>query len=520
MKNLLANILLLFFAASLTSCFDDDSTLGTIDVPDIEIGELRDTIIVSYVGNILHVSPEVTTAYPESDLEYAWYIYQNVSTGTDNSLEDGFRTNKRADTKELDYEVNLSTGSYTILFEVTSITNDYSRTTSMTLTTSTSFSNGFYILKETANGDTEVDLLTPDGFLIEGLMENVLGAPISGTPLNLSLTYNHGYINPDNQEMAQTNMVHVFSQNEFHSFRTEDMLETFNNETIKFEGTDPDETFGVILEDANGILCASSNGVYRLSTGATSGRIGLPSVSGDYSNFHYQGLSYGLMGDFAWNEDEHCLYSPYFGTPYEYELPSGLTQNNLECVASSQNFTGFTDQAWYLVEDNSTNRRALLIGSMNVEVVDLDEDSHLANADIVAGIGRDATIIYAVDDNQIYLYNFNEREESSEPITLPGLPSGETISYISNQYVCIMDDWGMSVVEEQSVNYLIVATESGEGYKLYVYDNLVGGVPDSQPAEVVESSGSVKAVRYLTLYASSIGMFGYFSGGTPYPFGD
>ena len=62
MKNLLANILLLFFAASLTSCFDDDSTLGTIDVPDIEIGELRDTIIVSYVGNILHVSPEVTTA--------------------------------------------------------------------------------------------------------------------------------------------------------------------------------------------------------------------------------------------------------------------------------------------------------------------------------------------------------------------------------------------------------------------------------------------------------------------------
>ena len=211
----------------MTACFDDDSTLGTIDVPGIEIGELRDTLITSYVGNVLHVSPEVTTAYPESDLTYAWYYYQNVSSGTSNDLEDGFRTNKIADTKDLDYEVNLSTGSYTLVLEVTSKTNNYSATATMTLTTVTSFSNGFYILKETADGNTEVDLLATDG-LIEGLMSNVLGEPLAGAPLNLSITYNHPYINPDDLQMGATSMLHVFSEGDYHSFRTEDMLETFN----------------------------------------------------------------------------------------------------------------------------------------------------------------------------------------------------------------------------------------------------------------------------------------------------
>lgn len=513
MRNLFISILLCFMAWGMASCFEDDSTLGTIDVPDIEIGELRDTIIISYVGNVLHVSPVVTTAYPESDLTYAWYVY----SGTD-AMDDGFRTNKIADTKELDYEVNLSTGTYTLVFEVTSTANNYSAMTTMSLTTTTSFSNGFYILKETADGNTELDLLTSDG-MIEGLMENLLGTPLSGAPINVSLTYNHGYINPDDQEMATTNMVHVFAEGEFHSFRTEDMLETFNNETVKFEPT-PGETFGAMIEDANGILCASSNGVYRLNTGATSGRVGIPSVTGDYSHFHYQGLSYGLMGDYVWNADEHAVYSFYSNTPYEYDLPAGFTQENLEYVASSQNFTGFSDVAWFLLEDNATGRRMLLsCDMMGVTATALDEDLHIAQGDIVAGIGRDATIIYVVDNNQIYFYDFSSGEEVEDPVSLPGLPAGETISYLSNQYVAITDFFG-SIDETQSVNYLVVATQAGDSYKIYVYDNLVGGVPNAQPVQVEEGTGRVEAVRYLTLYASSINMFNYFSGGTPYPFGD
>ena len=527
MRKLYLGILILFFAWGMTACFDDDSTLGTIDVPGIEIGELRDTLITSYVGNVLHVSPEVTTAYPESDLTYAWYYYQNVSSGTSNDLEDGFRTNKIADTKDLDYEVNLSTGSYTLVLEVTSKTNNYSATATMTLTTVTSFSNGFYILKETADGNTEVDLLATDG-LIEGLMSNVLGEPLAGTPLNLSITYNHPYINPDDLQMGTASMLHVFSEGDYHSFRTEDMLETFNRGTLKFEAAPGDEVFGAMIEDGNGILCASSNGIYRIGTvTGNSGKIGMPTLAGDYSRFHYQGLSYGLNGDCIWNADEHCLYSFYFATPYEYELPAGFTQENLEYVASSVcndggGMMGY-DYAWYIVEDNATGRRAIITYAYsmfmgeNLSVTALDEGLHIAKGEVIAGVGRDATIIYVVDGGQLYFYNFLTGEEV--PVTLPGLPAGEEIAYLTNQYLAIVD-WMGNYDAAQSENYLVVATESGEGYKLYVYDTLVGGVPDAAPSRTVSGSGSVKAVRYLTLNASAISSFNYFYGGTPYPFGD
>lgn len=527
MRKLYIGILLFFFVWGMTACFEDDSTLGTIDVPDIEIGELRDTLITSYVGNVLHVSPEVTTAYPESDLTYAWYYYQNVSSGTDNDLEDGFRTNKISDTKELDYEVNLGTGSYTIVLEVTSKTNNYSATASMTLTTVTSFSNGFYILKETAEGGTEVDLLATDG-LIEGLMSNVLGMPLAGAPLNLSITYNHPYINPDDLQMTSTSMLHVFSEGDYRSFRTEDMVETFNRETVKFEAAAEEEVFGAMIEDANGILCASSKGIYRIgTTTGNSGKIGMPTLAGDYSHFHYQGLSYGLNGDCVWNADEHCLYSFYNASPYEYELPAGFTQENLEYVASSVcndggGMMGY-DYAWYIVEDNATGRRAIIIyaysafmgGSLSVTV--LDEGLHIANGDVIAGVGRDATIIYVVDGGQLYFYNFLTNEEV--PVSLPGLPAGEEIAYITNQYLAIVDFMG-NYDATQSENYLIVATESGEGYKLYLYDDLVGGVPNAAPSRTASGTGRVKAVRYLSLNASAIQLFNYFYGSTPYPFGD
>lgn len=527
MKKLYISILLLFMAWGMSACFEDDSTLGTVDVPDIEIGELRDTLITSYVGNVLHISPEITTAYPESDLSYAWYYYQNVSSGTSNDLDDGFRTNKIADTKDLDYEVNLATGSYTIVFEVTSMSNNYSATAALNLTTATSFSNGFYILKETADGNTDVDLLASDG-LIEGLMTNVLGAPLAGAPLNLSITYNNPYINPDDQEMSSTSMLHVFSMGDYHSFRTEDMLEAFNRETLKFEPAEPDEIFGGMIEDANGILCASSNGIYRIGTTTTnSGKIGMPTLAGNYDNFHYQCMGYGWNGSYLWNEDEHCLYSFYDAIPHEYELPLGFTQENLEYVASSicndgGGMMGY-DYVWFIVEDNATGRRAIITASYSMffgntlSVAALDENLHIAQGDVIAGVGRDATIIYVVDGGQLYFYNFLTGDET--PVNLPGLPSGTEISYITNQYFCIVDFMG-NYDATQSGNYLIVAAKNGEGYDLYIYDSLVGGVPNADPSQVVSGIGSVKAVRYLSLNSAAISSFNYMYGGSPYPFGD
>lgn len=53
--------ILMCLALGMAACFDDDSTLGKDFIPEIEIGELKDTAMVSYSGHVLEVTPEVNT---------------------------------------------------------------------------------------------------------------------------------------------------------------------------------------------------------------------------------------------------------------------------------------------------------------------------------------------------------------------------------------------------------------------------------------------------------------------------
>lgn len=70
--------ILMCLALGMAACFDDDSTLGKDFIPEIEIGELKDTAMVSYSGHVLEVTPEVNTRYTEDQLAYAWYIYNSA----------------------------------------------------------------------------------------------------------------------------------------------------------------------------------------------------------------------------------------------------------------------------------------------------------------------------------------------------------------------------------------------------------------------------------------------------------
>ena len=96
-------------ALGMVGCFKDDSSLGTTDVPKIQIAEMRDTSIVSYSGNILAVSPVVETEYPESELSYAWYYFPSNNVNSE-EWANGFRNNKISEEKDLQYEVNLPSG--------------------------------------------------------------------------------------------------------------------------------------------------------------------------------------------------------------------------------------------------------------------------------------------------------------------------------------------------------------------------------------------------------------------------
>ncbi len=499
MKNIYLISCLLCFLLGMTACYEDDSTWGTGMVSDIKIGEFRDTSIVSYSGNKLEITPDVVTDYPDETLSYAWYYY----SGADNSsleegLKDGYRTRRISESKELSYEVNLPSGTYIFIFEVKTSVNDYVRTEAMKVSVTTPFSGCFYVLKETADGNSELDLLNADKMHTDMLTE-MTGAPMKGKPVNMSYIFNQSYLDEESLGYKATRAMYLFSEEDARVFETENFGEIFNRNTLFYEGLQANEHPRTVF-NALVMILLTDKGFYTSQPAdfsSCSGKYGMPIGVGGSKHIQGMGMVAGMMSFVFWSEAEHHLYfTDYNGqgsTLLEYDLPESVEESNLDCVASGQNVVGDNERVWFLIEDTTTDKRYLLVleGGMSAvtEVRPLDASLHIAQSDIIAGNALSSTVIYAVHDNILWAYDLATANEFEIP--LPGVSSGETISYVSNQYM------NADSFSDQSYNFdnLLVATYNNGKYKLYIYDRLSGGAP--QKAVVpYEGTGRVQSVRF------------------------
>lgn len=210
---------LLFMLLSFSACTEDDSTLATLDVSDIVIENLEEEYSVrSYVGVNLKdvIKPTVQTAYAADDLTYTWYLYKASAENID------YRDYLISTDKEPDYVVELPSGDYRIVLEVRAQSNDFAQYASVLLHTSTSYSQGFYILKETPDGNTDLDCYNEE--LLTDVIAVGTGAPMKGKPCNLSILYNGEYVDPGSNELAMDNFIHVTTESrDYKGFRSEDL---------------------------------------------------------------------------------------------------------------------------------------------------------------------------------------------------------------------------------------------------------------------------------------------------------
>ena len=518
-------------ALGMVGCFKDDSSLGTTDVPKIQIAEMRDTSIVSYSGNILAVSPVVETEYPESELSYAWYYFPSNNVNSE-EWANGFRNNKISEEKDLQYEVNLPSGTYTITLEVTSNSNQYASMQHFTLGVTTEFSNLYYVLKETADGNAELDLV--DGTNVNpDMVTKVHGAPIPGSPIGLSYIYNQGYVTETGSAGAKA--MYVFTDEDTRVYNTEDFAEIINRSTLSYqefpEGEIPCNVFcsWVLMMVTNEGFYY--NQLYDESSGYTSaGRYGASIGAGGSRYIVTVG---GWVAYVYWSEQEHHLYMTDMNgtapTPLEYSMPSGVDEKTLSCIGGGTNYINETETNWFLVENAAGERWLYTFGASpdKITVERVASSTHLANAHIVAANGLSAPGLYAVDGNQLYLCYFEEDGngtydgEYEAPVTLPGMDTDETIVYVSNQYLnaaIATADW---VDGSFDFDNLVIGTQVGEKYHLYVYggelNSLPGGIPQ-KAVEPAEGTGTVKSVRYAA--PVNLDLFAYMASSPIFPLCD
>jgi len=245
-----------FFAICLMmawGCTDDDSTGMENNIPTIEIADFDEDgySVVSYEGNRLTLNADIKTGYKPEELKYRWYLIDKQmesNSNTAGSDEEPYERELIGEGAVLSYEVNLKPGNYEVVCEVRAA-NGYTAYKTAKLKVTTNFSEGFYILKETADGMTDVDVFkSGENRLIPDVVSAVLGAPMQGRPQGLSMAFTHSFVDEATSKRDFTDVVSVATQTgEFVVFRTTDLQPVFTRANLTFEGLDADEKpYGIV----------------------------------------------------------------------------------------------------------------------------------------------------------------------------------------------------------------------------------------------------------------------------------
>lgn len=472
-----------------TACFSDDSEEGTM-MPDITIADLEEQYTAtSFVEEFLDIQPVITTSIPEQNLEYRWVVMQNND-------ESGAKTPKEeliGSEKNLHYEVALSPKTYTLKLEVVDKETGFMRSKTTSLVVVTEFSKGFYILKETSDGNTDIDLFNLEtGSLGSDLISSIHGAPLNGSPLNMSISYLNYYIDESDQQVKYANQLFVGTKTgDFRMFNSNDLSVTFDRENICYSDLGEDEIIYAVQHSMWNNNMLTNKGAYNNYSGAMadygmtcSGRYGVPALDSGGSIYFF----YYYMNMYYWDEANGRIYLvDYNGSARPCTDSEGLPMDlsAYRCVGGGPN--ALDGMSYFVLEDKTTKERQLasIFGfSDMIMMMPITPGTHMAQSDFVAFNANQGSYIYNIDGGKLYAYDTMMADERQ--ISLQGI-SGD-VCYVSNLYTNAMFSDGF--------DYLLVGQQNGDEYVLHFY-NMVGGIPDGTPFATVKGTGKLKNCRYM-----------------------
>lgn len=485
-----------------SSCFKDKGNYDYTEVGEIEISGIEENYTkVSFAGVILEIMPNIKTDY--QDLEYEWSIWDR------NKLENGMGNVKVeveviGTERNLAYEVNLTPSRYKLAYKVTSKSNGYSAIATADLEINSALSRGFYILKETQEGNTEVDLYTEDGEVLSDLLLSIGGKVMEGKPVCLSSIYGAGFVDPEDNEMKSTQAVAVTTDKGlFNMYNVADWSVIHTQDNIFYSSWPEGEIPYAMVTYGMGNMLISSRGCdmnYRcdMMTGSgcmstSSGKGGSPfmmpnSADPEYDN--YPRLYYWS------NEEEYLEYinPTWMGYDFGPFDMNGFDTKGMECLACGSVWVTDPIYGYCILKEKNSDTRHMLIANltdnMAEELRPIPADSKMAKASHYTTNVRTANLLYFVYNNQLYGYNLTDHTEAAQPYRLEGMGDGETITYLSYQWLQIDGD------KEHNFTHLVVGTQKENTYKLYMYD-IVAGEPRTL-VRTIAGEGKLKMAMYMS----------------------
>jgi hypothetical protein len=502
MKKNIIFLFSLFILLSLNGCLKDTGNYDYTELPDIEISGIEEAYSKVSYEDVLEISPVITTGYAESDLEFTWVLFDPTSSSLFGN------ENYKADTigreKNLSFPVNLPSGTLTIALKVRNKLNNYTVYEKTTLNTGTRLSRGFYLLKETSQGTTELDLLLDEGSNVNDLLFKTEGVSMSGKASRLGLYMNCCFLDDETNEQITGNALAVISDNNAWTMNVSSMDRLCDFTTMFYEKEQNGEIPYYAMRGMWTAYFLTSKGVYSNISQAPeygmvgSGKYGLVGkpeggskfafyFSGGYALIYYD----AVHGNFMSCDYNGMVKSFTDGT---------YSPNNIEhkLLFLCPNYMNGSQKCYAIFQDKAVASKhylytlgfsAFSYSNPVKSIEELDPGLNLNNATLAASNRRDARIIYFVADNKIYIYDVDNKTETQ--VNLTGLGANETITYIEHKY------WTKTSDKDYNFNYLVVATHTNGNYKVYMY-NLLGAWPNGEPVRVTSGTGKIADIQYVS----------------------
>lgn len=511
-------IIYILAIALLSSCYEDKGNYHYLEIEDITIDEvpsqlgdlilIEDTIKISPI-----VGPEIE--FDNDNFNYYWSLKEGSGSKT--------KLVRFAYEKDLVLPVTKA-GEITLMFEVEHKETGITNFQLVNARGVSKFSNGMYLLKETSNGKTDIDMIGLDAETGEPTIYSNLisvlnnGSGIEGSPVTIDY-WGYRKEDYDNAQLVAVPALRIASKEDIIVFDTNE-FEVLGYFEDLFLGEVPAVRNIQNLKSIDGNTTLLNNGkVYAFSNYSNAlvggvlqeygGNKFLPALVGDYN----------MDSDIAWaaRDQSNCflMYDTVDGH-FKYTIPTASGPRAVREYSGRTDFQKDFNSNLLFMESIASgvygyNVYALLKNKQDPEVLNILDinaqninqgylllnnnnilkasDYKIDDADMWC-VHQHRKQIYFVVDNQIWKYDAVAKTEQMVMSF-----EGEEITHID-----VLNEWytnvGGKIFELEHTDF-IVATSLGGNYKFYKFDMAAGDVPASEPYFETTGEGKIRDYVYI-----------------------
>lgn len=511
MKKIIFYVMVLSLSIAAASCkygFDDTYH----ELPDIEISNVSETGVVpsqQFFGETLKISPKIVYgADTSATFDYRWYKQ------TANALK------LISKTQTLSYQLD-SLGTWTVRLEVTNKQTQVTAAATVSFTVISRSERGWYILKETAGGNTDMDLvrMTANGE-VDGNELDLLaktGNELKGKPVSLLFVFNYNWKEPGNSYFTSyISTIMPISQKGLATFRMRDERVLESNKQMFFDDNDGNNNaFTGGISSPVQSLIVNNNNAHLMVQGM---QAFLPVIPGDYSLSPSLTITDGttpyIMGfdekahSFAYitSKAASLSYFPNNYLPENCKISSNKMNGTISFMENTDGSlnpdTLYRQRAYALFHESGRNDRCILLGLdlaqidpgqsefgatkyspiMYSDTISYDKFPALQSATLFA-MHKNYPLLYFAQGNKIGSYLIDGKTIKENIITYP---SGEDVTYL-HFTECLYDI---------NFRYLVVATYSTATNSYQVHRYAIAGNDINEVGSPFTGTGKVKTMIY------------------------